>query len=356
MERLKILVSGMIAGTPGQGGAAWAVLQYVLGLKRLGHDVRLIEPVEQPSEATCRYFEAVTGAFGVAGELLAQPRDLEAFDLVLNTSGLLPAGSIASSPRRVYLDLDPAFNQLWHESGIDRGIDGHTHFVTVGQAIGTKACDIPTLGRSWIPTAPPVVLEMWPEADGPRGEAITTVANLRGYGAIQRDGVQYGQKVHSLRRLVDLPRRAGGKFALAMTVHPMESHDLDALEANGWELVDPSAVAGTPAEYQHFIQLSQAEIGITKSGYVVSHCGWFSDRSACYLASGRPVVAQDTGFSRFIPVGQGLFAFDDVGGAAEAFAAIREQPDRHARAAREIACEYFDSDRVLSRLLEKLAS
>jgi len=346
----------MIAGTPNQGGAAWAVLQYVLGLKRLGHDVRLIEPVEQPSETTRRYFADVADGFGLVGELLAEPRQLDAFDVALNISGLLPAESIASTPCRVYVDLDPAFNQLWQEGGINRGLEGHTHFVTVGQAIGTDSCDIPTLGRSWIPTAPPVVLEMWPQVNAPGGGAITTVANFRGYGSVERNGTHYGQKVHSLRSLWSLPRLTGDKFALAMTVHPGEHDDLEALKVNGWELVDPVAVAGTAAGYQRFIQSSRAEIGITKSGYVLSRCGWFSDRSACYLASGRPVVAQETGFSTFVPVGEGLFAFNDVGGAAEAFDAIREQPGRHARAAREIANEYFDSDRVLSRLLERLAS
>jgi glycosyltransferase involved in cell wall biosynthesis len=136
-----------------------------------------------------------------------------------------------------------------------------------------------------------------------------------------------------------------------MKVHPDERPDLASLAENGWELVDPNVVAATPHAYRAFIQGSRAEIGIAKSGYVVSRCGWFSDRSACYLASGRPVVAQDTGFSQFIPTGEGLFAFDDEDGALAAIEAVRRDYARHSRAARQLAEEHLDSDRVLARLL-----
>jgi len=346
----------MVAGDPHQGGAAWAVLQYVLGLKRLGLEVQLVESVNDPSEETRAYFDAVIKSFGVNGELMTEARQLRDFDVVLNISGMLAAETIESIPRRVYLDLDPAFNQLWHEAGIDRGLDGHTHFVTLGQAIGRAECTVPTHGRPWIPTLPPVVLEDWPRADGIVTAALTTVGNFRGYGSVDRGGVHYGQKVHSLRKLIGLPQRTRERFVLAMAVHPDEQRDLAALAENGWELVDPVVAAGTPEAYQAFVQGSRGEIGIAKSGYVVSRCGWFSDRSACYLASGRPVVAQDTGFSSFIPVGEGLLVFDDEDGAVAAIDEIGRDYPRHARAARELAKEYFDSDLVLATLLERLAS
>jgi hypothetical protein len=355
-ERLRVLVAGMVAGDPNQGGAAWAVLQYVLGLRRLGHHVYLVEPVEKPSDETRDYFDAVVKPFGVDGELLTEPRQLEGFDVVLNISGMLVPDVIKSVPLRVYLDLDPAFNQFWQEDGINRGLEGHTHFATVGLAIGLDGCKVPTLGRTWIPTLPPVVLDEWPRANGIAMDALTTVGNFRGYGSIERAGVHYGQKVHSLRRLIGLPGRTHERFVLAMTVHPDEQRDLAALEANGWELIDPTAAAGTPAAYRDFIRGSRAEIGIAKAGYVASRCGWFSDRSACYLASGRPVVAQDTGFSSFLPVGEGLLAFDDEDGAVSAIEELRGEYPRHARAAWELAKEYFDSDRVLTKLLEQLAS
>jgi len=318
---VRILIADSASSTPDQGGAIWAVRQYVLGLHKLGHVVQLASRVE--------------------GD----------FDLVLNTSGILSPDSIAGIPIRVYLDLDPAFNQFWHDGGIDRRFDGHTHFVTVGLAIGHKGCDVPTFGQDWIGTLPPVVLEEWPQANGIETDALTTVANFRSYGSIERKGAHYGQKVHSLRRVLGLPQRTRERFVLAMQVHPDDGRDLADLAGNGWELVDPRVVAGTADEYRRFVRGSRAEIGIAKSGYVAARCGWFSDRSACYLASGRPVVAQDTGFPQFVPTGDGLLAFDDEDGAVAAIDELRRDYVHHARAARELAAAYFDSDLVLSRLL-----
>jgi hypothetical protein len=346
----------MVAADPHQGGATWAVLQYALGFRRLGHKVQIIEKVPWPSGEQKAYFESVMRRFDLSGELTTEVDRLQGYDLVLNISGRLPADTIASIPTRVYLDLDPAFNQLWHAEGIDRGLDGHTHFVTVGQSIGREGCDVPTLGRSWIPSRPPVVLDQWPSVKDIETPALTTVGNLRAYGPIERNGVLYGQKVHSLRHLMALPRRTGQRFILAMHLHPDEHKDIAALEAGGWEFVDPTAVAGTPDMYRRFLGGSQAEIGIAKSGYVVSRCGWFSDRSACYLASGRPVVAQETGFSRFLPTGVGLFAFDDEDGAVSAIEQLRTDYTRNSLAAREIAFEYFNSDRVLTEMLERVAA
>ena len=322
---LRILIASP-AAEPGHGGAEWAVWQYVLGLRRLGHEARLANWVD--------------------GE----------YDLVLNTSGILPAESIATIPVRVYLDLDPGFNQLWHLDGIDRHFDGHTHFVTVGQAIGLNTCPVPTLGLHWIGTLPPVVLNEWPSANGVETDALTTVANFRGYGSVTREGVMYGQKVHSLRTVINLPRRVSERFVVAMRVHPDEEVDITALHDNGWELVDPCDVVATPDAYRHFVQGSLAEIGIAKSGYVVSQCGWFSDRSACYLASGRPVIAQDTGFCQFLPIGEGLIAFATEDEAAGAVEGLRANYARHSRAAREIAEEFLDSDIVLSSLLNRIAA
>ena len=140
----------------------------------------------------------------------------------------------------------------------------------------------------------------------------------------------------------------------ALAIHPGESKDLAALKENGWQLLDPAQVAATPASYQQFIQGSKAEFGIAKSGYVASRCGWFSDRSVCYLASGRPVLAQETGFSRFLPTGAGLFAFQTADDVLAAIEEVNADYPRHARAARTLAEEFFDSDKVLSRLLERI--
>jgi hypothetical protein len=376
---MRVIVSGMIAGDPGQGGAAWAVLQYVLGLKKLGHEVYLIEPLSpnavRPTGGGFRdsknatYFQNVVRDFGLegsaslvlegttetAGLVFAELRKIARSAIALfNVSGMLRREDLAGSiPLRVYLDLDPAFNQLWHATqDLDMRFGFHHCFVTVGKAIGQPECPIPTCGVQWITTFQPIVLGYWPPGNGILYDGLTTVANWRGYGSVQHDGVFYGQKAHALRLFMDLPTRTSEKFILALAIHPDERRDLDALAGNGWQLLDPSQVADTPRKYGEFIRASKAEFGIAKSGYVTARCGWFSDRSACYLASGRPVIAQETGFSGYLPCGEGLFSFRTPDDVLRAIEAVNADYARHAQAARVLATQYFESGRVLSRLLK----
>jgi hypothetical protein len=369
---LRVLVAGMLAGDPGQGGATWAVLQYALGLRRLGHDVWLVEPVDAVTPERAAYFDGVTQAFGLAERatlLVEATRETAGVsygslraaaagaDLLLNLSGILRDESLLEAvPVRVYVDLDPAFNQLWHEvEGIDRGFDGHTHHVTVGLALGRGDCPVPTAGLDWIPTVPPVVLAHWPVGTNVVHDGFTTVGNWRGYGSVAYDGLHYGQRAHSFRELFELPARCEERFLPALAIDAGEERDLAALDGHGWNLLDPGSVAGDPGAYRRFLRGSKAELGVAKSGYVLSRCGWFSDRSACYLAAGRPVVAQDTGWSRRLPTGDGLFAYATVDDALVAIETIRSDYRRHSRGARELAEEVFDSDRVLTRLLEAVA-
>jgi hypothetical protein len=373
----RVVVSGMVAGDPYQGGASWAVLQYVLGLQRLGCDVVLVEQWQPPADVKSLtrtpsgfYFREVVRAFGLeersallragteetVGLVYSRLRErCGGADLLINVSGILTDPELLSRiPVRAYLDLDPAFNQLWHESGIDMRFEPHNRFVTVGQALGTPDCPVPTGGRDWIPTLPPVVLDHWPSAGGPGDGSFTSIGNWRGYGSVEHEGIHYGQRVHSMRQFMELPRRTDAQFRLALAIHPDERKDLEALDENGWELVDPADAAGTPERYARFIRRSTAELGIAKSGYVLSRSGWFSDRSACYLASGRPVLAQETGFSRFLPAGEGLLSFETLDDAVAGVEAIRGSYERHARAARELAEELLDSDRVLQALLDAI--
>ncbi|MBS1843445.1 MAG: hypothetical protein JST53_03415 [Actinobacteria bacterium] len=370
-ERLKILLAGMVAGDPWQGGATSAVLQYVEGLRGLGHEVVVVEPVDaaalRPGGSVARYFGSLSSLRGRGALLdrggtatLGLPYiELERFardaDLLLNVSGMLRDERLLEPIAvRAFLDLDPGFNQVWAAEGFDFGLDLHTHCVTVGSRIGEPDCRVPTLGRHWITTLPPVALPSRPVPEGP-GRAWTTVGNWRSYGSPTFGGRRYGQRAHSVRALIDLPRRSGARFETAFGIHPDERDDLRALADNGWTLVDPEAVAATPAAYARFVRGSRGELGIAKEGYVVSRGGWFSDRSAAYLSSGRPVVAQDTGFGAALPTGAGLLAFDDVDGAAAAIEEVEADPDAHRRAARELAVEYLDAARVLSGLLERLA-
>jgi hypothetical protein len=360
----------MVAGDPHQGGATWAALQYVLGLRRLGHDVWLVEPVRELTPRSLGYFRRVVAEFELEARaaLLADdgetagvsfPSLREAArdaDLLLNVSGLLRDPRLTEPiPTRVYVDLDPVFNQLWHEEGLDVGFDGHTHYVTIGQAIGRDGCDVPACGLDWIPTVQPVVLEQWPPAGRLRHDAFTTVGNWRAYGSVEANGTHYGQKAHALRELLDLPRLTREQLLLALAIHPEEERDLSALSRRGWRLVDPAEVAASPARYRRFIQGSKGELGLAKSGYVKARPGWFSDRSACYLASGRPVVAQETGFSDFLPVGEGLLGFRTAEEAAAALDRVASDYTRHRAAARDLAEAHFDSDRVLPALLEAVA-
>jgi hypothetical protein len=374
MSAPAVIVSGMIAATPRQGGAAWAVLQYVLGLCRLGCDVHFVEAVDGGDAAqrdAARYCEEVMSGFELDGrwalvpatggepvgmsrdQLRAAARDA---DLLLNVSGMLADADVLEHvPVRAYLDLDPVFAQLWHAAeGVDMRFDAHTHFVTVADAIGRPGSAIPTCGREWLPTLPPVVMAEWPVASHIERRAATTVGHWRSYGSIHHDGVHYGQKVHSLRPLIDLPRRTDARFELALGIHPDEVNDLVALRENGWTTLDPDSVTATPDDYRRFVQGSWAEFGLAKSGYVVSDSGWFSDRSACYLASGRPVIAQATGFERRLPTGTGLIPYSSAEDVIAALEELDGDYERHRGAARDIAAEHLDSDRVLGSLLERL--
>jgi len=381
MTRLTILLSGMIATDPYQGGATWAVLQYLLGFKQLGHEIFFVEPIKHETlerqktsfeqSKNADYFRQVTRAFGLEDRsalLLAGTQQTAGLpyaklceiahraDVLINISGMLKDEKLASRvPVRVFLDLDPAFNQLWHAvQNIDMGFANHTHFVTVGLAIGEPNCTIPTCGLAWIKTLQPVVLSEWPVAEQITYNALTTIANWRGYGSIEHESKFYGQKAHSLRQFMALPKQTDENFLLALSIHPDKKKDLAALHENGWQLLNPRSTAATPQSYRQFIQGSKAEFGIAKSGYVVSHSGWFSDRSACYLACGRPVTAQNTGFDRYLPTGEGLFAFDTMEEALASIEFLNGDYVRHARAARAIAEEYFDSKQVLRKLLEKI--
>jgi glycosyltransferase involved in cell wall biosynthesis len=177
------------------------------------------------------------------------------------------------------------------------------------------------------------------------------VANWRSYGTVEHDGLRYGQKAHSWRGLLPLPGLVEEPFAVALAIHPGDDADRRDLESAGWTLLDPARVASTPARYRDFVRRSKAELCVAKSGYVDAATGWFSDRSACYLAAGRPVVAQDTGFSSSIPTGAGLLPFGDLGEAAEAVARVGRDYETHRRAAMEVARDMFDADRVLPELL-----
>jgi len=276
--------------------------------------------------------------------------------LLVNIMGFVDDEEIlGQAQKRVFIDTDPGFGQMWQALGQAELFRGHDAYVTIGVNIGRPECTIPTLGIDWITTPQPVVLELWAPQSNGAGTAFTSVGAWRGpYDPIEYEGVTYGLRVHEFRRFVELPRLTGQAFELALDIDPRETRDLELLGGHGWRLVDPREVASDPATYREYIRRSKAEFMVAKGIYVQSRSGWFSERSICYLASGRPVLAQDTGLADLYPTGEGLIAFRTLDEAVAGVHDIVGRYSHHARAARAIAEEYFDSDRVLTRLLDKL--
>jgi hypothetical protein len=378
-----ILLASSLAQKPRHGGHTWAILQYLLGLRRLGWDVLLLDQLEPAMciddagrpcslnhSVNLRYLVEVMQRFGLGdafaliyngGERWVGRSCQDVLEraghsaLLLNVMGFLDHEEVlARVPRRVFLDIDPGFGQMWCALGLHDPFPGHDAYVTIGQNIGQPDCTIPTCGLEWITTPQPVVLEHWPPITRP-ADKITSVGSWRGvYGPLEYHGATYGLRVHEFRKFVELPRMSKQRFELALDIHPNEVRDLELLAANGWTLVDPRVVASDPWSYRDYIQSSWAELMVAKNMYVQSNSGWFSDRSICYLASGRPVLAQDTGIAGRYPIGEGLLCFTTPDEALDGIDTIACDYDRHSRAARAIAEEHFDSDKVLRRLLSRL--
>lgn len=371
-----------IAGAAdGYGGMAWASLQYVLGLCRLGFEVYCVEftgarenrdslageapPFERSTSA--RYFREVMDRFDLVhraallelsgpGHVGLSHREVELLapdiDLLINGSGALRSKSILGRVRRrLYLDVDPGYTQLWQEQcGVDMNLSGHDLYVTVGLNLGKPDCPLPTCGIRWETTLPPVVVEEWQTALFP-GDSYTTVADWYGFNPVQWNGVWYGRKSDEFLRLLDLPRRVSAPLELCLYIRP-DDPDRERLLGNGWRLVAPGDRVGGPQNYRDYVFRSRAEFTAVKHGYAAAKTGWFSDRSACYLAAGRPVIVQDTGIGAHLPTGTGLLTFTGVAAAAEAIRRVESDYARHAAAAAAFAREFLDSDRVLGRLLE----
>ena len=245
-------------------------------------------------------------------------------------------------PRRIYIDLDPGYTQFWHAAGNPGPrLEGHNFYYTVGENIGRPCCSIPTGGIRWRPIRQPVVLEHWPACPR-RPRPFSTIASWRGpYGPAQYAGTTYGLKAHEFRKFIELPRRVAQRFEIALDIDPADERDLVALRGHGWHVIDPKVVASGPVAFRQYVQASGAEFSVAQGVYVETQSGWFSDRTVRYLASGRPVLVQDTGFSRNYPVGEGLVAFRTMDEAVAGAERIARDYAEHGRAARAIAEELF---------------
>jgi hypothetical protein len=378
---VRVIVAGAIAQYP-MGGMTWHYLQYVLGLARLGHDVFYVEDtgagsydptrggVSKECDFSVNYLAEVMGRFGLANRwayrfgpraqwygLSDERRNgvLRSADLLLNISGMLERPEEYRCVRRLaYVDTDPVFNQIKLLQGNERFaalVDAHDVHFTFGEGTPGR---LPPTGHRWRPTRQPVVLSEWEAGSAPRRDVFTTVMN---WSASKHppvyDGMTYGQKDVEFLRFIDLPEHSAAELEIVMNVGKRRRAPLDLIRSKGWRVVDAERACVDLDSYRDYIRSSAAEWSMAKNGYVQGQPGWFSERSACYLAAGRPVVVQDTGLRGILPVGTGVVTFTCLEEAAEAIRSVRADCARHAGAAREIAGEYFDSDKVLTRLVEE---
>ena len=281
----------------------------------------------------------------------------EAADLLINIGGHLTLEKVKHRFRRkVYFDDDPAFTQFWHAGGNPGPhLEDHDFYFTVGENIGSATCFIPTGDIRWRPMRPPVVLEHWPVSSEGDRNRFTTIATWRGpYGPIQYGSRTFGLKVHEFRKFITLPERASQAFEIALNIHPADEKDLNLLYRHGWQLVTPKVIVPDPCAFRRYVQTSGAEFSVAQGIYVETESGWFSDRTVRYLASGKPALVQDTGFSRNYPVGDGLVPFRTLDQAVASAERVSRDYDGHCRAARALAEEYFDSDKVLGQLIDEV--
>lgn len=380
-ERSRVVVATWMIRYPLGGNLSW-VLGYVLGFHLLGHEVWLLERAEGPEDC----FDPVRGVMTddpSAGIATVRPlldrfglgdrwcfvdwRDeawgmtySDAAEIARSADVFIDVGAHGSwaeessgAQVRVLIDGEPGFTQLRLDAGTHpAGAHDYDAWVTVGANIGTDAADVPSGGKDWIHMFHPVVVDLFdPVAPAPPGASFTTVMNWRSYPPLVVGGRELGQKDRQFVEFTTLPLLVpvGCEAAIAGPAPRGE------LVASGWHIQSGHQTTVTFEAFRDYLRSSLGEFAVAKHGFVVTRSGWFSDRSAAYLASGRPVVMQDTGFGAALPTGEGLFAVADVHDAAAAITEVVADPDRHARRAREIAADLLDARVLLSRLLDEVS-
>lgn len=380
------VVTGMIASYP-VGGVLWDYAQYALGLEQLGFEVYYLEdtgwqtydPVAgcygddpaygvrfleeslgelSPTLKKRWHFRSMSGGtFGVDANRF---RDIIASaDLFLNVSGgTLLRDEFMGVRHKVLIDTDPGWNHFrnypkWDANPNWQGSHGyraHDHFFTYAECLGQPGCALPDMGLKWHPTRPPVVLDCWqPEAPGKDWTTVMTWKNFQ--EPIAHNGRTYGTKEMEFGRVEELPKHCDASFELAVggAVAPV-----DHWRRLGWSVIDSHTVSMTAAQYRRYIQQSRGEFSVAKNVYVATHSGWFSCRSTCYLAAGRPVVLQDTGFSDVLPTGDGVLVFSNLQEAADAVARVERNYDHHRQAALDFARNHLDARIVLTDILNRI--
>jgi len=368
---VRIIVAGIIARYP-FGGVTWCSLMYLLGLRALGHDVYYLEDTGEcvydsvkntisldPSWGL-KYINDALSQFDLGdrwifvdheekhhGKSRAQTEAICAgADLFIDLSGgcWFWRDEYRRIPRKIFVDSDPAFTQSALAKGEEWYIEffkGFDALFTFGRNLGAEDCTITETSFKWHKTWQPIVCDEWSNGDVTPRDLFTTVMTWKNHSFGDADGNKDKQFVQFL----DLPAQTDQPIELAVN-GPQE-----LLRAHGWLVVDGMIVSGDLNKYRNYVQCSKAEFSVAKHLYVATRCGWFSDRSECYMASGRPVVVQETGFSKYLPTGEGLIAFSNLQEAVEGITRINRDYKLHSRKARKIAREFFDARVVLPQLL-----
>ena len=376
-NRLRIVVLGYVIRWP--LGGAWHHLQYVMGLHELGHDVFFVEdsgpwpegfdPDKDLVGPDCSYgirfaeraFESV--GLGDRWAYFDEPSNrwsgplseavdsvLSSCDVLIDLSGVNPERPwMERVPVRVLVDTDPGFTQLRNiREGARRADYHHTAFFTFGELIGRPTCAIPDDGLPWQPTRQPIVVDAWRVTPPPERSRFTTVMMWDSYAPIVHQGCTYGMKSASFPPYLGLPSRVGVPLEVAVGG---PSAPKDELRSAGWVVTNPVEITRTLESFRGYVEASTGEFSVAKQGYVVGRTGWFSERTACYLASARPAVVQDTGFTEVLPTGTGLVGFSTPDEAVTALCAVLDRYDEHSAAAHDIARSEFDASSVLTKLL-----
>lgn len=378
-----VLVMGYVVRGP-LGGMAWSDLQYLISLKASGYKVVYVEdsddypscynPVTNETtvdstyglafarEALARlgierewsYYDAHTDSW--QGPLGGRGSDVfKGVDVMLNLAGVNPLREWAMEvPIRLLVDQDPAFTQIRNLTDEKRAhfTRAHNAFATFAENFGAPDCSVPDDGIPWRPTRQPVIADRYRATEGPVDGSFTTVMQWESYPAVEFAGSYFGTKSTSFEDYLALPGQTDVRLELALGA-PAETRD--RLEAAGWSTIDPRGVTRTPTTYEDYIRASKGEFGIAKHGYVSTRSGWFSERSLAYMVNARPVIIQDTGFSRLLPVGAGVLSFTSPEEASEGLRSVEVDYRRHCQMARSIVAEYFDGRKVVRDLLEAAA-
>jgi hypothetical protein len=381
MKPTVILSAFNVANYPEGGGHFWVYMQYLLGLRRSGCDVYWLERFVRGSDprrdatAISTFFERMN-AFGLGGRaiLLADrpspdpgsagwetlgmtERAAEGLfrgtDLLLNFHYAIEPELLGRFRRTALVDIDPGLLQFW----ISRGqlvVPRHDHYFTTGETVGEPGAVIPDCGVPWVRIRPPVYLEQWPYHFDPAPAPMTTISGWDSKDWIADGEIQYANtKRVSFLKFRELPGRTHQPLELALYMRTAsDAEDRNTMERHGWRIRSSGEVAGSPDDYRAYIQGSRGEFSCAKPSCMRFRNAWVSDRTLCYLASGKPVVVQHTGPSGYLPDGEGMFRFTNLDEAARALEAVNADYERHCRAAREIAETYFDARKVTARILD----